>query len=110
MTSISFLSLSADKEEKCLICDKEFTKREKLSSFTPAGWDAFKAQAQKWTLIEFLGRCEECAYRFVYSEVRYSTSPNGAIHPICKSAFTLRYERTLLKYGEKRNAPETSNN
>ena len=41
MASISFLIVSADKEEKYLICDKEFTKWEKSNSFTPAGWDAF---------------------------------------------------------------------
>ena len=73
MVSTSFLSVSADKEEKCLICDEEFTKPEKLSSFPPAGWDTFKVQAEKWTLIDFLRRCEKYVY------------------------ITLRYKRTLLK-------------
>ena len=46
MLSISFLSVSADKEEKCLICNEDFTKQEKLSSFTSVGSDVFKVQAE----------------------------------------------------------------
>ena len=52
MASISFLSVSADKDEKCLICDKEF-KKQKSNSFTPANWDAFKVRAEKRALIYF---------------------------------------------------------
>ena len=93
MVSIPLLSISAD---------KEFTKRKKLSSFTPAGWEAFKVQGEKWTLIDFLERSDEYVCSFVNSKVKDSTFPNGTVHPKRKSAFTLRYERTLLKYGEKK--------
>ena len=48
-------------------------------------------------------------YSFVYSKVKDSTSPNVTVHPKYKSVFTLIYERTLLKYGEKRNVQEAGN-
>ena len=48
-------------------------------------------------------------YSFVYSKVKDSTFPNVTVHPKYKSAFTLRYERPLLKYGEKRNVQEAGN-
>ena len=48
-------------------------------------------------------------YSFVYSKVKDSTFPNVTVHPKYKSVFALIYERTLLKYGEKRNVQEAGN-
>ena len=56
---------------------------------------------QKSGLIDFLERCDEYVHKFVYSKVKDSAFPNSAVHPKYKSEFTLRYEKTLLKYGEK---------
>ena len=61
---------------------------------------------RKLDIIDFLGRCKEYVYRFVYLKLKDSTFPKGSAHPKCKSAFTLRHQRTL----HQRNAPETGNN
>ena len=57
---------------------------------------------RKLDIIDFLGRCKEYVYRFVYLKLKDSIFPSGSVHPKCKSAFTLRHQRTLLKYGGKK--------
>ena len=98
MALISFLSVSADKQ-KCLVCDKKFTKREKSSSFTLAESDGV---SRSYIAINI--------YIDVYSKAKSSIFLNNTVRPKFKSAVTGRYKRTLLKYGEKRNAPEAGNN
>ena len=74
MASISFLRVSANKEEKYLIFDKEFTKRNKSNNFTPADWDAFKVQAEKRAMIDLLELCYEYVHSFFLFKSRFNFS------------------------------------
>ena len=50
MESSSFLTLSSiEEEDKCLICNKVFGRKNKIHCFGVNGWLKFKEQAEKWS-------------------------------------------------------------
>ena len=90
--SLSFLSVSADKEEKVSFVIKN------------------SPNEKNWRQIGFLERSDKYLFSFVSLKAKDSTFPKGTTHLKCKSAFTMKYKKSLLKNGEKINALEAGNN
>lgn len=84
--------MSADKEEKVSFVIK----------YSPG--------EKNWRQIGFLARSDKYLFSFVSLKVKDSTFPKATTHLKCKSAFTLRYKKSLLKNREKINALEVGNN
>ena len=101
MQSPSFLSLSYEEEEKCLICNKCFSDKEKAYNFGEGGWENFKSKAKKWQTLDIPEDNEYFIYTTVYETISNFNKTFGKSHRNCKKAFDLRYQKIKEKYGEK---------
>ena len=70
MNSSSFLSLSStEEEEKYLICNKIFGRKDKIPYFGVNGRPKFKEQAEKWSRLKIHKNNSECVYAFSTQQI-----------------------------------------
>ena len=102
MDSSSFLSLSGiDEEDKCLICNKTFVRKDKIHCFGVNGWSNFKVLAEKWSKLKIHKDNNEYVYTLVQSKLSGTEEPFGKSYRSCKREFYLRYINSATKFGEK---------
>ena len=100
MLSTSFLSLSFEEEQKCLICNKCLKNKDKVLKLTNTGWEKFKEQGKQWKGLNITEDNEYYYFTNVYDKIHNSQNSFGKLHRDCKGKFFLRYQKSKEKYGE----------
>ena len=101
MESSSFLILpSIEEEDKYLIYNQTFRRKNKIHCFGVNGWPKFKAQAEKWSKLKIHRYNNEYVYMLVHIKL------NDTEVPLVKSygsveEFDLRYINSETTFGEK---------
>ena len=101
MESHSFLSLaSIEEEDKCLIYNQTFRRKNKIHCYGVNGWPKFKAQAEKWSKLKIHRYNNEYVYMLVHIKL------NDTEVPFVKSygsveEFDLRYINSETTFEEK---------
>ena len=92
MGSSSFLSLfSIEEEEKCLICNKTFRRKDKIHCFGVNGLPKFKEQAEKWSKLKTHKDGNEYVHALVHSKLNGTEEEAfEKSHRSCKREFHLR--------------------
>ena len=103
MASSSFLSLSSiEEEDKCLICNKPFGRKDKIHCFGVNGWPKFKEQAEKWSKLKIHKDNNEYVYTLVHSKLSGTEEPFWKSHRSWKREFDLRRINSATKLGERK--------
>ena len=88
MKSSSFLSLSRIKEEdKCLICNKTFRRKDEIHCFRLNGWLKYNEQKQKWSKHKIHKDNYEYVYTLVNSWLNGTEEPFGKSYLSCNREF-----------------------
>ena len=107
MESSSFLSLpSIEEEDKYLIYNQTFRRKNKIHCFGVNGWPKFKAQAEKWSKLKIHRYNNEYVYMLYIYVIYIHIKLNDTEVPFVKSyrsveEFDLRYINSETKFGEK---------
>ena len=101
MESSSFLSLpSIEEEDKYLIYNQTFRRKNKIHCFGVNGWPKFKAQAEKWSKLKVHRYNNEYVYILVHIKLNDTEVPFVKSYRSVKE-FDLRYINSATKFGEK---------
>ena len=81
MESSSFLSLfRIEEEDKCLICNKTFGRKDKVHCSGINSWPKFKEQAEKWSNFKSHEDNNEYVYTLIHSKLNGREEPFGKSH------------------------------
>ena len=102
MESSFFLSLSnIEGENKCLICNKTFRRKDKIQCFGVNGWPKFKEEAEKWNKLKIYKDNYKQVNTLAHSKLKGTELLFGKLQTSCKREFGLRYMNSATKLGEK---------
>ena len=109
MNSSSFLNLSSiEEEDKCLICNKTFRRKDKIHCLGVNGWPKFKEQAEKWSKLKIDKDNNEYVFILVHSKLNSTEESFRKSHRSCKREFDLRYINSATKFVEKNSTENSS--
>ena len=105
--NLLFLRLfSIEEEDKCLICNKNFRRNDKIQYFGVNSWPKFQEQAEKWSKLKIHKNNDEYVYALVHNKLNGTEKPFGKSHGRCKRDSDLRHINSATKFGVK-NPTET---
>ena len=90
--SSSFLSLFGVKEEdKCLIWNKTFRRKDKTHCFGVNSWPKFKEQTEKWSKLKIHKDQNQYVHTLVHRRLNDTEEATGKSHGSCCREFNVRY-------------------
>ena len=101
MESSSFLSLpSIEEEDKYLIYNQTFRRKNKFHCFRVNDWPKFKAQTEKWNKLKIHRYNNEYVYILEHIKLNDTEVPFVKSHGSVEE-FDLRYMNSETTFGEK---------
>ena len=101
MESSSFLSLpSIEEEDKYLIYNQTFRRKNKFHCFRVNDWPKFKAQTEKWSKLKIHRYNNEYVYILEHIKLNDTEVPFVKSHGSVEE-FDLRYMNSETTFGEK---------
>lgn len=85
----AFLSVET-KSEKCLLCNCDLFKKEKVQKLTIKGWQKFIDISKSWESVNIPIENEYHNLTLVYEQVKDVVNPFGKVHTKCRTLFSTK--------------------
>ena len=85
--------ISIEEEDKCLICNNTFGKKDKIYYFGVNGRPKFKEQTKKWSKLKIHKDNNEHVYTLLHSKLYGTKHPFGRSHRSCKREFWFKIHK-----------------
>ena len=97
--SSSFWTLNQDREDRCLLCQYVFQRKDKISVFRDDGWSKVQEAAENWSKINVDKDDIKYTFTKVHEKIKGSDHAFGRVHISCRTSFRTKVGKFENKYG-----------